>query len=56
MKTAVFTFEQVCELYSVLPHELDDASWALLKEDFEKMCQTVTGHWPRVYNLPEGLE
>jgi hypothetical protein len=48
-----FTLEQVCALYSILPHELDDASLKLLKRDLDSTCMAVFGKRAFIYSALE---
>ncbi len=38
-----FTLQQACELYSILPQELDEMSLELLREDLDKTCKAIFG-------------
>lgn len=46
-----FYLEDVCRLYSILPHELDDDSMKLLLEDLDTTCRNVFGK--RAFIYPE---
>jgi hypothetical protein len=56
MKYVGFTLEDVCALYSILPHELDEASLVLLKEDLDSTCMAMFGKHAFIYGELEVLK